>query len=56
MGIKQSAAMESTTVGFVANEITDVDGNKHESPAKLAGLREGDKIVSIDGRKVGDFS
>ncbi|MDY5582911.1 MAG: site-2 protease family protein [Candidatus Merdousia sp.] len=56
MGIKQSAAMESTTVGFVANEITDVDGNKHESPAKLAGLHEGDKIVSIDGRKVGDFS
>ena len=56
VGIKQSAAMASTTVGFVANEITDVDGNKHESPAKLAGLREGDKIISIDGRKVGDFS
>ncbi len=56
VGITKSAALETTVVGYVPENITDVHGTKFKSPAKSAGLAAGDKILSIDGRSVKDFS
>lgn len=55
VGITKNAAAESTVVGFVPEKISDVEGNQFPCPAKLAGVRAGDKIISIDGRTPSDF-
>ena len=55
VGITKNAAAESTVVGFVPEKISDVAGNQFPCPAKLAGVRAGDKIISIDGRTPSDF-
>ena len=55
VGITKNAAAESTVVGFVPEKIRDVAGNEFPCPAKLAGVRAGDKIVSVDGRTPNDF-
>lgn len=47
--------LESTTVGYVAAEMPDADGNLRESPASRAGLQEGDQILQIDGEGMRDW-
>lgn len=41
VGITKSAALETTVVGYVPENITDVHGTKFKSPAKSAGLAAG---------------
>ncbi len=55
VGITKNSALETNVVGFVPEFITDVHGKKFKSPAKAAGILEGDKILSIDGRPVKNF-
>ncbi len=54
VGIPEQEALQSTSVGSLEN-ITDANGVKYESPAKSAGLKEGDKIIAIDGQNVSNF-
>ncbi len=42
----------STRIGYVADKIALPDGKEVDSPAKVAGLREGDLITAIDGTPV----
>lgn len=49
-----SASEVTTQVGYV-QETFEVDGVISPSPAFEAGLRPGDRIVSIDGQPVADF-
>ncbi len=54
IGIPEQEVMRTTQIGSIDN-IVDANGIEHESPAKLAGLKEGDIIVSIDNKKVESF-
>ncbi|WPJ98043.1 RIP metalloprotease RseP [Coraliomargarita algicola] len=47
--------VKSTTVGFVAEEIRNADGEIVPGPAYAAGIREGDSIYSIDDKQVPDW-
>lgn len=47
--------VKSTTVGFVAEEIRNSDFEIVPGPAYVAGIREGDVIYSIDGKRVPDW-
>lgn len=47
--------LETTQVGVVQPTLTLPDGKTVASPAMEAGVLPGDKIVSVDGTKVGDF-
>lgn len=53
--IPEAAAQKSTTVGYIAATMKDAAGKEVPSPAIAAGLRLGDRIVSIDDRPVEDF-
>lgn len=46
----------STTIGYVAPELTLADGSKITSPAREAGLQAGDLIRAIDGQKVSEWN
>jgi RIP metalloprotease RseP len=54
-GIRQAQNATNNTVGYVHSEIKLPDGTKVPSPAKLAGIQIGDKIVAIDGHKTHSF-
>lgn len=56
VGIQKNLAFETTVVGYVPETISNIDGTKISCPAKLAGIKVGDKILSIDGRSVKNFS
>lgn len=56
IGLPSSPYDESGTIGYVPEYLTDASGAKIPSPARAAGLRAGDKILSIDGAKVEKFS
>jgi len=51
-GRPESENVTSTRIGFVAEKMTLLDGKEVESPAKAAGLKEGDLITAIDGTPV----
>ncbi len=56
VGIPKNSAYETNVVGFVPETISNIDGTKIACPAKQAGIKVGDKILSIDGHNVKDFS
>lgn len=47
--------VKSTTVGFVAQEIRNADGEIVPGPAYVAGIRQGDVIATIDDKSVPDW-
>ncbi len=51
-GRPESEYVTSTRIGYVVDKLPLADGTEVESPAAKAGLREGDRIISIDGRPV----
>ena len=51
-GRPESENVTSTRIGFVADKIALLDGKVVESPAKAAGLQEGDLITAIDSTAV----
>ena len=53
-GVPEQAQWETTVVGSTT-EITDAFGEKFPSPAKLAGIKAGDKIISIDAKAAQNF-
>lgn len=55
IGIPESQAYKTTTVGYVPEKITDADGTEIKSPAFESGIKPGDRIVSIDGGEVDNF-
>ena len=54
-GRPEAENVTSTRIGFVADKITLLDGKEVESPAKVAGLQEGDLITAIDGTPVNSW-
>lgn len=54
VGVPEQEVLRTTRVGAMEN-IVDAHGIEHTSPAKLAGIKEGDKIISIDGNVVNSF-
>lgn len=54
-GLPVSEESESTTVGYVVDQVTDADGMQREGPAQRAGLQPGDRILQIDDRAVRDW-
>ncbi|MCC6416200.1 MAG: site-2 protease family protein, partial [Opitutaceae bacterium] len=55
-GQPSNSMAASTTIGYVAPELTLTDGSKVASPAREAGLQPGDVIRAIDGRKVREWT
>jgi regulator of sigma E protease len=51
-GRPEAEHITSTRVGYVAEKVTLPNGKEVESPAKAAGLKEGDLITAIDGSPV----
>ncbi|MCH8474383.1 MAG: RIP metalloprotease RseP [Opitutales bacterium] len=49
------AQQNTTVIGHVAPTLMVAD-EEHPSPAAAAGLQRGDKVLSVDGREVGDFA
>ncbi len=56
VGLPESDAYRTTTIGYVPEKISDIDGSKIPSPAFSAGLKPGDKILEIDSDKVSSFA
>jgi regulator of sigma E protease len=50
------ASQRTTTVGYVARELVEKGAVKVPGPAWEAGLRPGDRLVSIDGKSVGEWT
>ena len=50
-----SEAVSSTTIGHVLEKVENAEGEEIDSPAWKAGLRRGDKITFVDGKKVERF-
>lgn len=55
VGVPVSVSNTETTVGYVPQKIF-VGLDEIDSPAYLAGIKEGDKILSIDSTKISEFS
>lgn len=53
-GLPSSVASAEPVIGYVPETIMS-DGKKIPSPAFEAGIKEGDKIIEVDGVKVSDF-
>jgi regulator of sigma E protease len=54
-GMPVSEELESTTVGYVSEQLVDTDGMERTGPAMRAGLRAGDRILAVDGTRVDDW-
>jgi len=54
-GQPMSAPAASTTIGYVAPTLILDDETRVASPAAAAGLRAGDRILSIDGRAIKEW-
>jgi len=54
-GQPMSAPAASTTIGYVAHTLRLDDETRVVSPAAEAGLRAGDRILSIDGRAIKEW-
>ncbi len=54
VGVPENEILHTSQIGALENAVS-ADGETFESPAKKAGLREGDVILSIDGQRVGGF-
>jgi regulator of sigma E protease len=46
----------TTTVGFVPPALVNEEGGQIPGPAYVAGIRAGDRIIAIDGQKVGSWT
>jgi regulator of sigma E protease len=53
-GQPTSSEEATTRIGYISQTVDD--GTKAPSPASVAGLRVGDTVMAIDGRKVTDWS
>ena len=51
VGLPTSADQATTRIGYVVDKVTTSDGARVTSPAAEAGLRVGDTVRAIDGRK-----
>lgn len=51
VGLPTSAEQATTRIGYVLDKVTKSDGVKVTSPAVEAGIRIGDTVRAIDGRK-----
>ncbi len=54
VGIPEQEVLQTTCIGNL-DDIVDAQGVHYPSPAKKAGLKVGDKILSIDSQKVDNF-
>ncbi|HKB88984.1 MAG TPA: RIP metalloprotease RseP, partial [Opitutaceae bacterium] len=55
VGTPTNEEMASTRIGYISSTFEMPDGSKVTSPAAEAGLKIGDVLVAIDGRKVHDW-
>ena len=51
VGLPTSAEQATTRIGYVLDQVTKSDGEKAPGPAAAAGIRIGDTVRAIDGRK-----
>jgi len=51
-GIPDSSAHNTTTIGYIPEQLTLTTGTSLPNPAKQAGLLRGDKILKVDGQEV----
>jgi regulator of sigma E protease len=56
VGKPTSETAQSTRVGYVVPSFVLADGDEVVSPAREANLQKGDRIVSIDGKPVNQFT
>lgn len=47
--------VKSTVIGYVAEEIINSEGQRVPGPAFVAGVQQGDEIVRVDGRSIGNW-
>jgi len=55
IGLQESNEFATTRIGYVTPTLELADGTKVPSPAMQGGLRAGDTVLAIDGRKVIDW-
>ena len=55
-GLPTTALQTTTRIGYVTDTLALPDGSEVTSPARFAGLEEGDRITAIDGKAVDDWS
>ena len=54
-GLPVTEDMATTTIGYVSEYITNDQEEKVISPASVAGLKAGDRIISVDGKSIRDW-